>query len=205
LPFFIDPETFQISYDLEDPETLNSSEVRQGLLSNAADSIVYSSRKLVGENYRESNLHWRMPSAVTLAFDIVPDKLKLSYSKLFGEVAMKLDRISREKSSTETGSESSLLQDSIIIDYGISVDNIIVLEVNLFNSFLNLGVFGLDFRNMDEENLLGSNMPNYMKFGKSALIPILGLGTSLGTKMQLHLELNILPLPAVKTGVFYYF
>jgi hypothetical protein len=77
------------------------------------------------------------------------------------------------------------------------------LEVNLFHSFLNLGVFGMDVRYGDESNLLGANTP--VKLGNAAMLPILSLGTALGTRMQLLLEFDILPLPAVKTGVFYYF
>ncbi len=205
VPFFIDPSTFALAYDLEDPATLNSSEVRQGLLANAADSIVYSTRKKVGDEYRESDLYWKMPTALTVAFDIFPEKVKLSYTKLFGEVAMKLDRIAREQVALETGTNRSAMSDSVVIDYGISVDNIIVLEINLFHSFLNLGVFGMDFRYAEQSNLLGSNMPSYMKLGRSALLPVLSLGTALGTRIQLLLELDVLPLPALKTGVFYYF
>ena len=207
LPFFLDPETFEVAYDLTDPETINRSDVRQGLLSNASDSVIYSTRKAVGESYQESDLVWKMPGAVTLSFDIIPEKLKISYSKLFGDLSMKLDRIAREKKPVESSSSSdeSLLQDTIVIDYGISIDNIIVMELHLFNSFINLGAFGMDFRYAEDKNLLGKEMPGYLKMGKMALLPIVGLGTSLGTKIQLHLEFNILPLPAVKTGIYYYF
>lgn len=205
LPFFIDPETFQTNIDLNDPDIINSSEVRQGLLANATDSIVYSTRKKVGNSYRESDLIWNMPTGLTLSFDIIKDKLKFSYTKLFGELSMKLDRIARERVALETESAREDEVDSIVIDYGVKVDNIMILQLDLFHSFLNLGIFGLDLRYGDQENLLGSEMPAYMKLGDAAMIPVLSLGSAIGTKMQLLLELDILPLPAVKTGVFYYF
>lgn len=205
LPFFVDPVTFEPKYDLEDSDILNSSEVRQGLMSNASDSIVYSSRKKVGDKYVESDLIWNMPTGLTLSFEIIRDKLKFSYTKLFGELSMKLDRIAREKVALETGTDREDEFDSVVIDYGVKVDNVIILQLELFNSFLNLGVFGLDVRYGDEENLIGSEMPAYMKLGDAAMIPVLSLGSAIGTKMQLLLELDILPLPAVKTGVFYYF
>ena len=205
LPFFVDPETFQMKYDLEDPDILNSSEIRQGLTANATDSIVYTTRKKVGDRVVDSDLEWRMPTGLTVGFDIVPEKVKFSYTKLFGEVTMKLDRIAREYKALETGTTRPDASDSIVIDYGVKVDHIMVLEVNLFHSFLNLGVFGLDVRYGDQSNLLGKNMPKYMKLGSAAMLPILNLGTALGSRIQLLLELDILPLPALKTGVFYYF
>ncbi len=208
LPFFIDPETFEPVYDFEDPEVLNNSEIRQGLLSNATDSIVFSSRRKTGDGYRESDLVWKMPTGLTFAFDIIPKKLKFSYSKLFGEISMKLDRIAREKTALEAGTSRKGVRDSIVIDYGIGVDHIMVLQLNLFNSFLNLGVFGMDIRYGDRSNLLGAKMDELdmpVKLGKMAMLPILNLGSALGTKIQLLLELDILPLPAFKTGVFYYF
>ncbi|MBN1308260.1 MAG: hypothetical protein JXA18_10110 [Chitinispirillaceae bacterium] len=208
LPFFIDPESGEFLYDLEDPDVLNSPEMRQGLTANATDSIVYSTRTKAGDGYRESDLIWKMPTGLTLGFEIVPEKLTFSYTKLFGEVAMKLDRIAREQVALETGTNRSDMSDSIVIDYGISVDHVMLLEINLFNSFLNLGIFGMDFRYGDQSNLLGSKMTELelpMKLGKSAMLPVLSMGTALGTKIQLLLELDILPLPAFKTGVYYYF
>jgi hypothetical protein len=44
-----------------------------------------------------------------------------------------------------------------------------------------------------------------MHLGKSAMIPTLNFGAALGTKLQLLLELDVLPLPALKTGVYYFF
>jgi hypothetical protein len=208
VPFFIDPETFGLAYDFSDPAVLTSSEVRQGLLSNASDSIVYSTRKLVNGKYVESDLRWRMPTGLTFAFDIIPEKLKFSYTKLFGEVSMKLDRIGREQVALETGTTRENSTDSVIIDYGIRIDHVMVAELNLFNSYLNLGVFGMDFRYGDKSNLLGSQMKklaNITWLGNTAMLPILSLGTRLGTRVQLALDLNILPLPALKTGVVYFF
>jgi hypothetical protein len=45
----------------------------------------------------------------------------------------------------------------------------------------------------------------YMHMGKSAMIPVINFGSAIGTKLQLLLELDVLPLPALKTGIFYHF
>jgi len=205
LPFFVDPVTFAPKYDFNDPDILNNSEIRQGLMSNASDSITYSSRKKTANGYKESDLEWKMPTAVTFAADIFSEKVRVSYTKMFGEIAMKLDRIAREQRPSDSAASGTILNDSLVIDYGVSVDNVMVLEINLFHSFLNVGVFSMDFRYADSTNLIGKNLPSQLKFGDAALLPIVSMGTALGTKMQLLLQLDILPLPAVKTGLFYYF
>jgi hypothetical protein len=203
LPFFIDPKTFQTTVDFTDPNIMNNSELRQKLLANAADSVTVSTKKIVGNSSIESDLEWRMPTGLTLAFDIIPEHLRFSYTKLFGEVAMKLDRIAMEtKDLSNEESESAF--DSLTLDFGVQVDNIMVLECKVWNAFLNIGVFGIDFRYEDQKNLLGKNMP-YMHLGDAAMIPTLSLGAAMGTKLKLLLELNVLPLPALKTGVYYYF
>jgi hypothetical protein len=205
LPFFIDPVNFKQKYNFEDTDILNDPEVRLGLMSNASDSITYSSRKKSGNGYKESDLEWEMPTGLTLAFDIIPEKIKFSYTKLFGEISMKLDRIAREQRAGDSTITRPLLNDSLVIDYGIKIDHIMVLEMALFHSFLNVGVFSIDFRYADSTNLIGRDFPVEFKLGDAALLPVISLGTALGTKIQLLLELDVLPLPAVKAGVLYYF
>lgn len=195
VPFFVNPETGAIKYDFNDPAVLNDPDLKQGLLTNATDSVVYSTN---------NDLEWKMPTGVTFSFDIIPEVIKISYSKLFGEVAMRLDHIGKQQIALETATGRKNSNDSIVIDYGISIDNIITLQVNLLNSFLNVGVFGMDLRYADQSNLLGSAIPT-IHMGDAAMLPILSAGTALGTKLQLKLELDILPLPAVKTGIYYYF
>lgn len=194
LPFFIDPENFSMKYDLKNSETINDPEVRQNLMNNAADSVVYSTR---------NDLIWKLPTGLTFSFDIIPEKLKFSYTKMIGDIQMKLDRIAKEQGAIETSSNRHS-NDSIVIDLGVNVDNVMMLQCNLFNSFVNLGVFGLDFSYGNQQHLLGSKIPN-LRLGESAMVPVLNFGSAIGTKLQLLLELDVLPLPALKTGVYYYF
>jgi hypothetical protein len=194
LPFFIDPENFSMAYDLKDPEIINDPQVRQNLMNNAADSVVYSTN---------NDLVWKLPTGLTFSFDIIPDKIKFSYTKMIGDIEMKLDRIAKEQKAIETSSNRHS-NDSIVVDLGVTVDNVMMLECNLFNSFVNLGIFGLDFSYGDQKHLLGNKIPEF-RLGKSAMVPVLNFGSAIGTKMKLLLELDVLPLPALKTGVFYYF
>lgn len=196
VPFFIDAQTLKIKYDLKDRKTLTSPEVTQGLSSNAIDSLVYSSG--------DEDLIWKMPTGLTFSFDVWPKHLRFSYSKLFGDINMKLDNIAKQQIAKELNSVRDTSFDTIGIDVGISVDHVLMLQANLFNSFLNLGITSFDVSYNGQDHLLGKQLP-YMKMGKSAMLPVLNLGTDLGTKLQLHLELDVLPLPALKTGVVYHF
>jgi hypothetical protein len=196
IPFFIDPETFGLKYDFQDPKTLTDPEVTNGLSTNAIDSVNYSSG--------EADLIWKMPTALTLSFDVWPKHLRISYSKLYGEIRMKLDKISKVQKASESGSIRDSTSDSAVIDIGVNVDHVILMQCNLFNSFLNVGVCAFDVEYGDQKHLIGKNMP-YLTMGESAMLPVLNMGTALGTKLQLLLELDILPLPALKTGIFYYF
>jgi hypothetical protein len=66
----------------------------------------------------------------------------------------------------------------------------------------------MDLRDGDKTHLLSSEFEKLASFtwlGNTAMLPILSAGTRLGTRVQLALDLNILPLPALKTGVVYFF
>lgn len=199
LPFFVDQETFDFNVDFNDPSQYADPDFLNNLNSNAVDSIIYSTKK----DGKGSDLQWRMPTGLTVAFDIIPQYLAVSYTKTFGDVLLKIDRIAKEHKATDGWSRPGT-NDSLVIDMGANVDHVILLHLNIYNAFLNLGVFGMDFRYADKENLIGSKMP-YMHMGKSAMLPVLNFGSTIGTKLRVLLELDVLPLPAFKSGVLYYF
>lgn len=201
VPFFIDPETFESRYDFEDPDLFTDDEFINRMTANDIDSVSYTTRNGDGS---EPGLHWKMPTGLTLSFDLLPGYFTLSYTKIFGDIEFRLDRIRKEQLAAETQNSASAQNDSLIIDFGTSVDHIIMLQCNVYKAFLNIGIFGIDFRYGDQTHLLGSKMP-YMHMGKSAMIPVVNFGSTIGSKMQLHLELDVLPLPAFKTGIVYRF
>ena len=87
-----------------------------------------------------------MPTGITLGFEIIPEHLGISYTKLFGDVQLKLEKIVKEQRAAEVGSARPGSDDSLKIDMGISVDHVILMNINVFNSFVNLGIFAMDFR-----------------------------------------------------------
>jgi len=193
VPFFVNPETFAMD-SLSDPNYLMGNINR--FLNGETDSIEYVT---------SNDLVWKMPHALTFTFDIVRDKLYLSYTKFFGEVNMFLGDIAAVTIPQGPNTDSAeATAESIDFDVGVKVDHIIMLHGTFQNAFMNLGVFTMDFRYGDRDNLL-ERIPKLPKLGGGLLLPTLNFGTTFGSKLKLLLELDVLPLSALKTGVIYYF
>ena len=191
LPFFIDARTFKPNLDIQDPSKL------MGMLDNfqqqKTDSVVY---------FSADDARWKLPQGHTLSFDLIPDKISLSYTKVFGDI--------EAYHSTSAHDSADPGKQVVDLDAAITVDNIIMLNCNFYNASLNMGVFGLDMRINNEKNLLGNAIKqnksiSWMRLGPNAMIPILNLGAMLGSKTQLGFELDVLPLPAFKVGMAYHF
>jgi hypothetical protein len=191
LPFFIDKRTFKPDLDIQDPTKL------MGMLNNfqqkKTDSVVY---------YSNDDARWKLPQGHTISFDLIRDKVALSYTKVFGNIEAYHAASAHDSTNPD--------RKTVDLDAAITIDNIIMLNCNFYNAFLNLGVFGLDFRINNEKNLLGNAIKkqksiSWMRLGDNAMLPILNLGAMLGSKTQLGFELDVLPLPAFKVGMVYHF
>lgn len=203
LPFFIDPETFALdrglSGGIDNPDELmdymtgeedNLSKFR----NNETNSVEYSTT---------SKMIWKMPQAHTIMFDIIPDKLGISYTKLFGSLYMELsDPFSDKAALTDT----TEYPDTLDFRFEAMVDHVLMIHGSFLSSFFNIGVYSMDFSFRDNENLL-SNIDALQKirFGNGILTPVLNFGAIVGSKIRLLAELDLLPLTAIKTGVVYYF
>jgi hypothetical protein len=95
--------------------------------------------------------------------------------------------------------------DSLVLDLGLSVDDVMLLHLAAYTAYLNLGVFAMDLRSANRTNILGSVMMPQMRLGKAAMLPVLNLGTLLGSRWQVLLEVDVLPLPALRSGLVYNF
>ncbi len=189
VPFFIDPETMEV--DKFDEEYLLDNMGR--FLNSETDSVTYGT---------QSDLRWEMPQGHTLTFDIVREKLYISYTKFFGRIAMGLDDIGIMRKASDSESDST--HENIDFDARLSIDHILMIHGSFHNAFFHMGVFSMNAGYMEEEDLLRQAAPE-LTFGNGIFIPVLTFGTALGTKMQLLLEMDLLPLAALKTGLRYYF
>jgi hypothetical protein len=199
LPFFVDPETFKTSLDFNDPD------VRIGLQTNEVDSVTYTTARTQGSTVQRSDLEWRMPTGLTADVEIVRGHFSLSYTKLFGEIGMRLDRIVKVRSSVAGDSVRASESDSTVLDLGFLVDHVMLARIALKNAYVNLGVFGMDLRYAGRMHILGNAMLRQLRLGRMAMLPVLNFGGVLGTRWQLIGELDLLPLPALRSGVVFYF
>ncbi|MDD5673324.1 MAG: hypothetical protein PHC61_04120 [Chitinivibrionales bacterium] len=193
LPFFIDPKTFQPSIDFNKPSALMKPEVYNRLLNNETDSIWYNSK---------TSAEWKMPQGHTIAFDIIRDKLTFSYTKTIGDLSI------YHKYEGKDGINNTA-DDYVDLDVKIRVDNVMVLTGNFWSSFFNVGLFGFDISLPNQQNLLYNQLTkaglSQIMIDKLPMVPILNFGSAMGTKVKLALEMDLLPLPAIKSGMLYYF
>jgi len=168
-------------------------------------------------SYKIESFTWKMPQGHTLSFDIIPQRLTVSYTKIFGEVGLDMEvvrTVSGEVRKADAESHAKdgethwtdPIYDKQKVDVGILVDHILVLSATYPSFFANVGFGGFDIRSKDTYVLGESNSLKSLRVGDVVmLLPILSGGFNLGTKLQLRVEADILPLPAVRSGVNYYF
>jgi len=125
-------------------------------------------------------------------------------------VAVKMDKIVRTRSenaaSDNPNSWLDAKNDTLKVDVGVIVDHILVLSASYPSFFANLGMGGFDIRSNDKHVLRDSEPLSALRLGNVVmLLPIVNGGFNIGTKLQLRVEADILPLPVVRSGVNYYF
>jgi hypothetical protein len=188
----IDKQTFKVQPGLENPANIISGSLLNDLQQGKTDSVIYRSTE---------DASWKLPSGHTLAFDIIRNKLIVSYTKLYGDIAL----YHAHAETTETGGNRQVTD----LDVGITVGNIVMLNAKLYTAFLNAGIFSIDIRLNDQKNILGKAFTeanfDQFKWGNAAMLPILNFGAAFGAKTQLGFEVDLLPLPAFKTSVAYNF
>jgi hypothetical protein len=188
----IDKQTFEISDDISDPQKLINSGILNDIQEGNVDSIVYTTHEPA---------RWKLPSGHTISFEIIPDKLSLSYTKIIGDIEMYHEH-------AETLSTGGIKRRTDL-DVGISVDNVIIVSAHLYSAFVNAGMFTMDIRVNDQKHILGKAYRNAhlarLTWNNDAMLPVINFGASFGIKTQLGFEVDLLPLPAVKTGLTYNF
>ena len=188
----VDAKTFQVNADLQDPQKIISSGLLNDLQQGKTDSVVYTTTE---------DARWKLPSGHTITFDVIRDKVSLSYTKILGDIEM----YHAHAESLSTGGTKT----TVDLDVGITVDNVIMLNANFYSAFLNIGMFTMDIRINDQKHVLGNAFTdaklNQLKWGDAAMLPVLNFGAALGSKTQLGFEIDLLPLPAFKTEVVYHF
>ncbi len=188
----VDKKTFQISEEIQDPQKLITGSTLNNLQQGNTDSVVYRTNE---------DATWKLPSGHTISLDIIRDHFSLSYTKVLGSIEM----FHSHEESLSTGGTKRLVD----LDVGVTVDNVILLNAKLYTAFVNIGLFTMDIRVFNDKHVLGDAFTkaklNNLKWGDAAMLPVLNFGAAIGIKSQLAFEIDLLPLPAFKTGVVYHF
>ena len=187
----INPRTFQMNNELlTNPTNIISHQT--DFQTGKVDSVSYSTKE---------DAKWKLPSGHTIAFDIIRNKVTLSYTKLIGDIEM----YHEHQESLSTGG----IKRSVDLDVGVTIDNIILLNAHFYSAFLNVGMFTMDIRLNNQRHILGKAFSDAhldkLKWGDAAMLPVLNFGAAFGSKTKLGFDIDLLPLPALKIGVAYIF
>ncbi|MFH1761611.1 MAG: hypothetical protein ABIA63_10980 [bacterium] len=224
LPFFVNPQTFEIdsltnAFKQDDSTTTsdflnNAMKFASDVEASKTDSVVYSTT---------TPLEFNVPSGHTLTFDLIRDRLSVSYTKVVGNKSNEISgyheyeghwvtemvedtagialKNSQGDDSTVTRLKGAGLND---LDFGFAVDNVILLAARFKHFRFNLGTFTMDFRERHNDNLIGG-IKGLPHMAGDAIFPILSLSTLMGSTTKFLFELDLLPIPSIKTGLNYYF
>ena len=196
-PAIVNLETGDIDIDMDDMEDITKI---FDMISDDLDSIRYEIL---------SPMVWSMPQGHTIGFEIVSNRVTLSYTKLFGDINLRVDNIARTVHSQKADLDNTEL-DTLNVDVSVKVDHIFMLQVHFPSFYFNLGLGGIEGWSTDREGnriyaFRDGRLKNWRMGDVMMVLPILSGGVNLGSRLQLRLEADVLPLPAFRTGVNYYF
>ncbi len=195
VPFFLDPTNFSPVDSMADSATFKE------YLTDHISDFEDSKTKTVRYN-TTNNLQFTMPTGLTFGFDLVPEKLNLSYTKLLGDISWELVDYKWE----EIEGEDEV--DTLDFRIAVNVDHVVVLRGHFPNIFFSLGLFSMDVSYRNDEDLL-QDIDGMISYGDGILMPITNFGVLLGKNnfncWQVLFEVDALPLASFRTGVVYHF
>lgn len=198
LPFFINPnpKSFGIQEDELvvtsiqqdsagnlDPSVLDDIQTLQNRLDKAeTDSFVLRTEK---------DAEFNIPSGYTLTFEAVRNHLSFSYTYINGAIS--------GYHVNEDG--------DVDFNLGFEVNHMLLMDFTLWIANMKAGLFALDFYEGDKKNWLsdGAESSGLPVVAGGMLTPVLSFSTAFGSSWRIPLELDVLPIPALKTGLIYYF
>lgn len=198
VPFFIDPETFDMRFT--EPDSFLAAENLGRLLNGE------TGRKVM--HVRES-LILTIPQSHSISFEILPGRLALSYTKVFGHLS--IHGAGAAKTAIRAPGDTTVpdLADSAetttegFADIDLFPDQVICLSADFgwFRGSLGAHTLNVGYRN--RKNLLSGLSP--LEWDGDPLVPILNVGFTWGHPLVFSMDLHVSPLPAVRTGVVYGF
>jgi len=187
VPFFVDPETFDMRFS--EPDSFLAAD-NLGRLLNAEVG-----RKVM--RVRESLL-LSIPQSHTLAVDLWRGKVSLSYTKVFGRVS-----IHNERAAGAEASDTGAADTEGFVDRYLFPDQVICLSGRFGWFHGDLGAHSLNVSYRKEDHLLSGASP--LEWDGDPIVPILDFGFTWGHPLVFQADFFVTPLPAVRSGISYAF
>jgi hypothetical protein len=189
VPFFVNESNFTIDSRLNTDEYIIENIKNNNFMENRTNKVHIQTNK---------NMKWQLPSVLTLKYAIIPDHFWVSYSKFIGKTYMELV----DKSF---GNQTEFLRDGLDLRISVDLDHLILFNGKIGWFYGNMGIISINADFQDKRNILNEYKGSVPSFGKGIMLPTISGGGIIGTKLQFLLELNLLPLTALKTGLIYNF
>jgi len=195
VPFFVNASNFMLTDSLSKSEYI-TDHIKNGDFSESrADTVKLET------NHK---MKWQMPSVLTLKYNIIPEHLSVSYSKFIGKTSFEL--VDTAFGDYKDGRKVGFLKNGLNLKTNVYVDHLILLNGQIKTFYGNFGIASVDIDFMDKKNLLGATRQFYdVPYGRGVMVPVLTGGGIIGIRLQFLMELDVLPFPALKTGLVYNF
>ena len=199
VPYFIDPGDFRPRFS-EPDSFLAPDNLRRLLDGETGKRDIHIKDRLI----------LKLPQSHTLSVDILPGRLSLSYTKVFGQVSIHMEKSEEasgqrsEKASGRTPADSSGGGDAEgFVDLDLFPDQVICLNA-VFGWFHgDIGAHTLNMSYLRESRLLSGLSP--LEWDGDPIVPILDFGFTWGHPLVFSADFFVSPLPAVRSGVSYAF
>ena len=195
VPYFIDAGDFQPRFT-EPDSFLASDNLRRLLDGETGKRDIHIKDRLI----------LKLPQSHTLSVEILPGRLSLSYTKVFGQVSIHMQTSNggggQDTANAGSGDSGSVDTDGLV-DLDLFPDQVICLSA-VFGWFHgDIGVHSLNMGYRREKNLLSGLSP--LEWDGDPIVPILDFGFTWGHPLVFSTDFFVSPLPAVRSGVSYAF
>lgn len=197
VPFFIDPEDFEVRFS--EPDSFLATGNLGRLLNGEVGRKVMRVRE---------DLILTLPQSHSLSVDLWPGHVTLAYTKVFGSLSIhgassQAARTPADTSRPAAAADSALTTTEGFADVDIRPDQVLVVSGDFGWFRLNVGAHTLNVGYRGRSDLLSGISP--LEWDGDPIVPILNFGFSWGRPLAITMDFHVSPLPAVRTGVVYAF
>jgi hypothetical protein len=214
VPYFIDPGNFEPRFT--EPDSFLAADNLRRLLDGETGKR---------EMHIKDRLILTLPQSHTISVDLLPGKLSLSYSKVFGRVSIHTeskDATGGEgKENGDAGSGGASRSGAVggqgnaadttsgkddagrFVDLDLFPDQVLCLSGKFGWFHGDIGLHSLNISYRDQGHMLSGLSP--IEWDGDPLVPILDFGFTWGSPLVFSTDFFVSPLPAVRSGVSYAF